>query len=88
MKLVALLQIALKMIIFRDKYYSRITKLYYFGIYVKLIFERGFTIPYWENSVSINDWNTNYAVKSELLKTRKCALVHMFIHIYFCIEVD
>jgi len=40
----ALLQIALKMIIFRDKYYSRITKLYYFGIYVKLILDRGFTM--------------------------------------------
>jgi hypothetical protein len=71
------------MIIFRDKYYSRITKLYYFGIYVKLIFERGFTIPDWELSVRLCDWFTIYAVKSELLKTGEVALVHMFIHMYF-----
>lgn len=83
-----MLQIALKMIIFRDKYYSRITKLYYFGIYVKLIFERGFTISFWEMSVQVCVWFTIYAVKSELLKTGECALVHIVIHMYFCIEVD
>ena len=78
-----MLQIALKMIIFRDKYYSRITKLYYFGIYVKLIFERGFTIPIWEFSVGQYVWFTNYAVNSELLKTGEVALVHIVIHMYF-----
>jgi hypothetical protein len=83
-----MLQIAPKMIIFRDKYYSRSTKLYYFGIYVKLIFERGFTIPIWELPVRVYVWFTIYAVKSELLKTGKGALVHMFIHNYFCTEVD
>ena len=76
------------MIIFRDKYYSRITKLYYFGIYVKLIFERGFTIPFWESCDQLISWFTIYAVKSELLKTGKGALVHIVIHTYFCVEVD
>lgn len=78
-----MLQIALKMIIFRDKYYSRITKLYYFGIYVKLIFERVFTIPIWESCEWVVSWFTIYAVKSELLKTGECALVHIVIHMYF-----
>ena len=76
------------MIIFRDKYYSRITKLYYFGIYVKLILDRGFTIPLWELPVGRYDHFTTYAVKSELLKTGECALVHIVIHTYFCVEVD
>jgi hypothetical protein len=76
------------MIIFRDKYYSRITKLYYFGIYVKLILNRGFTIPFWELPVRGHGLFTIYAVKSELLKTGKGALVHIVIHTYFCVEVD
>jgi hypothetical protein len=83
LKLVAMLQIALKMIIFRDKYYSRITKLYYFGIYVKLIFERAFTMSNWELFVGSDAWFTMYAVKSEMLKTGECALVHIVIHMYF-----
>lgn len=76
------------MIIFRDKYYSRITKLYYFGIYVKLILDRGFTILFWELPVRRYGLFTIYAVKSELLKTGKGALVHIVIHTYFCVEVD
>lgn len=76
------------MIIFRDKYYSRITKLYYFGIYVKLILDRGFTIPVGELPVRRYALFTIYAVKSELLKTGKGALVHIVIHTYFCVEVD
>ena len=76
------------MVIFRDNYYSRFTKLYYFGIYVKLIYERGFTMPNSQYPVGLYDWFTIPAVKSEQTKTGVCALVHMFIHIYFCIEVD
>jgi len=79
----ALLQIALKMIIFRDKYYSRITKLYYFGIYVKLILDRGFTMSAGDFFECVNVLFTIPAVKSEMLKTGECALVHMFIHMYF-----
>lgn len=37
------LQTVPKMVIFRDKYYSRFTKLYYFGIYRKLFINRAFT---------------------------------------------